>query len=630
MLTCTCQLQKAADDMSSAMEVDELEKDETTSYLSARDDSPQHKSARPQLHRPCSPGSPLEIHPRSLARKSHKPIFCTTWIDEDDTGDFDPSEELRAARLRRARLKLRVQGYKTPRVNATGEGNAVNEATLKATPTLLVKLSFSSESGKTRFEEHVTISTVKSAAVPLLSENGYSLRTRDPGPVFGYNDSDTQDRIRQLLAPDLCREPTGHPAARGCWGCIVIGQECSLLEHELSWPCEACSETGEDCALVVPASRKRKCQRCKSHKQVCSYTYSLNHGPACQQCQDEGYGCVAGPHEASLRIRVRYGEDACRPPALRNKKSKVQKVPLVTTCAECRAAGRSCSLAMDQIQTHACQACTDSGAACTLAHLVPRSEQNKPRKRGRADSVVETGPPRCKTIKTSDDPASATKTIFTKFAHPIVFNHQGDSSRKPCHFCAEPAYAIFGLGGKQAKVFELADGEGLEEVSDGHRADGVENTRVCAACTLRRMQIIMCSVHEMRPIVGTKASASETNAAFASLLSGAPDAKCEWCAFCPSLAQYRCHSTSDGCRGCGLDLCEHCAVTLAGAHDGDLQQMLRVLQDEPSEQRPFGLRADVELLRQDGLLMRYVLGVNLRMKWSDEERDGSLAESETR
>ena len=51
-------------------------------------------------------------------------------------------------------------------------------------------------------------------------------------------------------------------------------------------------------------------------------------------------------------------------------------------------------------------------------------------------------------------------------------------------------------------------------------------------------------------------------------------------------------------------------VLLAGVYDGDLQKMLAELKDEPSKERMFGLRVDWELLKQDGLLMRYVLWSN--------------------
>ena len=48
-------------------------------------------------------------------------------------------------------------------------------------------------------------------------------------------------------------------------------------------------------------------------------------------------------------------------------------------------------------------------------------------------------------------------------------------------------------------------------------------------------------------------------------------------------------------------------MLLAVGYDDDLQRMLREIKDEPSKERMLGLRADYELLKEDGLLMRYVL-----------------------
>ena len=57
--------------------------------------------------------------------------------------------------------------------------------------------------------------------------------------------------------------------------------------------------------------------------------------------------------------------------------------------------------------------------------------------------------------------------------------------------------------------------------------------------------------------------------------------------------------------GCGLALCEACGIDLELC-DGSLETMLQVLADKPSKDRPAGLRADYELLKEDGLLMRYL------------------------
>jgi hypothetical protein len=88
-----------------------------------------------------------------------------------------------------------------------------------------------------------------------------------------------------------------------------------------------------------------------------------------------------------------------------------------------------------------------------------------------------------------------TREITTKFCHPIKVNHIDKiNGKEPCHFCDEPAYPILGLETKEVEVIDWKDGRGLEEVSGGHRGEDVENTRVCASCTLKRLPIILCPV----------------------------------------------------------------------------------------------------------------------------------------
>jgi hypothetical protein len=110
--------------------------------------------------------------------------------------------------------------------------------------------------------------------------------------------------------------------------------------------------------------------------------------------------------------------------------------------------------------------------------------------------------------------------------------------------------------------------------------------------------------HKLHPLAAV--DALDTNTALAELFSGTCKATTKWCSLCPSLAQYQCCTTSDG-SFCGLLLCERDMVLLTGVHDGDRQKMLREDDDEASAERSLGLRADRDFLKQDGLLMRYVL-----------------------
>ncbi|KAI6813823.1 hypothetical protein KC332_g14487 [Hortaea werneckii] len=211
--------------------------------------------------------------------------------------------------------------------------------------------------------------------------------------------------------------------------------------------------------------------------------------------------------------------------------------------------------------------------------------------------------------------SGATKTIVSRFSHPIQFNAEDATGSMSCSFCEHTSFQIIGLEAEEYDVIEWRDGRGYDEIGGGHRDDGVEPTRVCTACTMRRLLIIMCESHKMRLMPGLNPETMDVEGAISSLFSGELRQQDRWCSVCPSLASYECEAASSVdllghvCQGCGLSLCETC-MNLADKHRGDLQQMLSVLKDEPSDERPLGLRADWSLLKQDGLLMRYVLWAN--------------------
>ena len=92
----------------------------------------------------------------------------------------------------------------------------------------------------------------------------------------------------------------------------------------------------------------------------------------------------------------------------------------------------------------------------------------------------------------------------------------------------------------------------------------------------------------------------------------AASAPFQWCSVCPSPAFFKCRKTAevdimdvsgDGNSGCGLVLCEFCAVSLVGEHDGSLEGLINKMKKERSDDG-FGLRADVDFLLPDGELLR--------------------------
>lgn len=99
---------------------------------------------------------------------------------------------------------------------------------------------------------------------------------------------------------------------------------------------------------------------------------------------------------------------------------------------------------------------------------------------------------------------------------------------------------------------------------------------------------------------------NQNKLALARMLNGTTTGQDRWCSLCPALAQYGCCAAGPHGKGCGLMLCEACMVSLVSNH-GDLDRTLDRLEDKPSQQRILGLRADCGFLRQEGLLMKYVL-----------------------
>lgn len=118
----------------------------------------------------------------------------------------------------------------------------------------------------------------------------------------------------------------------------------------------------------------------------------------------------------------------------------------------------------------------------------------------------------------------------------------------------------------------------------------------------------MCREHELILLQsGADDDKVDENDAINELLSGSNHLKGKWCSICPNLARWKCCTPGDDGSGCGLLACEHCMQLLAGVYKGDLQKMLPRLSDESMEKSMFGPRADAELLKEDGLLMKYVL-----------------------
>jgi len=504
----------------------------------------------------------------------------------------------------------------------------------------------------------------------------------------------------------------GHPSARGCRGCHELGLECSLIEESMSYPCDNCLEDDCDCILITPPKNKDACEECKCKKLPCSYRENRGVGlRSCESCEDAGHLCITGP-EASRRMDEFLRKLAPRTTFVPNLDSQC------VTCSFCSANKISCSIRTKDDEP-SCKICDDNNMICTFETIPrPARQQKTPSKKSKLETNVKiksnnSSRPKADTSATynhQQQPVYSEKSqrkicaqkvrktgvqtppvpvvkdgkvvqMRTSFCHPIKFNYipppliLSEPGYKPCHFCVVPGgelYGALGLGEKDVQLIVWDSGFGNEEIAGGWSEEGAETTRMCEDCTFRRLKIVLCEGHEIRPIDGVDERDFDWKAAYEDLFAGnfykddglgdfgsgfgkpvsengegkktmIPDRQkpmASWCSICIAPAFYECcarHSigeiggvTSEGHdEGCGLQLCEVCAI---GACNGSLppSQPSEDLSSAGSKRQgnggglkalvklddlieiaswdkfnyPDGVRADVTLLTSKGELMR--------------------------
>jgi hypothetical protein len=173
-----------------------------------------------------------------------------TWIDADETGDFDPLEDARKARPRRKKAKLSHQGKNdSTDEDHTHEPAIESEPESPPPPPLCIR--FNSSAGRVAFSE---LCAKLDREVKPSHDNwtaGYQLRKRkSPSEGLFPGALTVQSTGVRVIASEQLSDFTHHPVARGCFDCLAIGARCSLLDDEHSRPCEECVINDNDCHLV--------------------------------------------------------------------------------------------------------------------------------------------------------------------------------------------------------------------------------------------------------------------------------------------------------------------------------------------------------------------------------------------
>lgn len=562
-----------------------------------------------------------------------------TYLDQDESGTFDPSckkppQCIPINKKKRERRERIDDGTpKKLRTNTWQGGRWIGRQ-------LPVVLKFISERGRATLKEFGTLldnwpersldpesSDDSPTDWPEFQAQPYVLRERRG---YALSDSanaagDDDPRLEDLML--------GHPAYRGCKACFEWGFRCPLLDEGSRYPCAECAADNTECEIIVEPAVKRTCEGCRSRRQQCSYReQGADHTKPCQQCANASRKCVAGPASGRTRTGPSLDQGAVRAaPRPRKQNAQTRKANSRPRkqyaqiqgpkdgCSQCLRDKKWCSRIMYREQTE-CTHCCKGGTTCTVASLDLKATVSI---KGEKKEHVICSHKRSKPAAAKPMKPNRCRTITTKLAHPIQFNYayDDDEGTAPCHWCDDAIYGILGLGEVEVEVIDNKDGQGFIEIVDGHAAT-YGHSRMCEFCTTDRLKITACKNHEIEPIEAMDTGNFDYNAMMEWMMPGmASLAPFAWCSICPSPAFFCCSTRPDidmdgqaedlylgEQKGCGLLLCESCAVALVSEHDGELYKLIDSLENSEDD-GGFGIRADANFLHPKGELLRRMGGL---------------------
>lgn len=557
-----------------------------------------------------------------------------TYLDQDESATFDPAckkppECIPLERKKRKRRERVDDGTpKRIKSNTWQEGRWTGRQ-------LPVVLKVTSEKGRAALKDFVT------------SLDNWPERLPDPESSDGSQTSWLQLQaqpyeLRERRKADLSDPPNaardddlhlkditlGYPAYRGCKGCFEWGSRCPLLDEGSRYPCAECTADNVECELIVGPAMKRTCEGCRSRRQQCSYRgLEGDHILPCQQCTNASRKCVAGPASGRTRTGPSLDQTAPRPrkqiaqpqkrfPQARKQRSQIREPK--ASCSQCLRDRKWCSCVIHSEQTE-CDHCCSGDITRGVASLGPQADVSIGRKE-KAHGICShecSKPAAAEPAKTN-----RCRNIITKLAHPIQFNYAYDDEEgtAPCHWCEDAIYGILGLGEVEVEIIDSEDGQGFIEIRHGH-AETYGHSRMCEFCTTDRLKITACINHTIEPIEGMDPENFDYKAVMEWMMPGmASLGPFAWCSICPSPAFYYCSTKPDietdgqedlylgDQQGCGLLLCESCAIALVSEHEGKLETLIDGLENDGGD-GGFGIRADANFLHSKGELLRRMGGL---------------------
>ena len=176
------------------------------------------------------------------------------------------------------------------------------------------------------------------------------------------------------------------------------------------------------------------------------------------------------------------------------------------------------------------------------------------------------------------------KVVFaTRLPHPLNFKANW------CDWCTDIYSGLIGAEAVDEAELDRGNGKGFVTNETSIKP----GSSMCSNCVLPRLQILQCPKHQMEPMRNVQTQ----DMTDILVTREVARAHLEWCSICTSL------SATLACKTCNLKVCIQCGSELEKEHGGDLNSLIIGLKNMLPED-PFLLRADAELLHQDGELAR--------------------------
>lgn len=570
-------------------------------------------------------------------RQNIERVKSYTYVDQDNTGNYDPSKAARLQALKEKRAKAAKSAKRKSINKGKGKEKVRKEHIIKCIARLRFQ-AFGNVRNRTNDEDNWPAGWSDFDTDDEEAAKEYRTFYRRNSP--GIDKQDTIDDPRNEV-DDL----SGHPAARGCEQCRLNDLDCSMIEGG-TFPCDQCEEDEYDCKLLIPPAQKGRCGQCEADEEdTCSFEEDPTQD-ICDRCNDNQHQCVASPPLNYKPPRISLDEHLYGP-----DRKHIQ-------CTFCRTEEKRCSL-KKKTDKPPCKYCKKHGIGCTF-YDVPKAvveKNSKPVVKQKAtfrstgsvpevsilSSDVFTAADLADMDRDDDKPMSREATpememvdhagntgmltkINTCFAHPVEFNVHIENAGD-CNFCEMPMFGFVGHFERITHVIRWYNGMGYTEVGGGHCADKGP-TIMCNVCTNARLQIIVCVHHEFQALAHDGQPQDFESVADALLTAepGSAQIQCElqrWCSMCFSPASWGCSTVQDSLDeaegervGCGLRLCDKCLPTVRDHYSWNLSEMAVAMDGQPKikdEGEASGLvegvpRADVGFLDRKGLLMKTLGG----------------------